>query len=470
MNHAKNIMNKINNLIKSPWILLYLIFIEGFVSVAVEILLIRQLTPFVGTSVIVTSIIIGIFLLFLAIGYWRGGLYRSDFYHVLSRNFIWSMIFIGVGLAYPFIEVFFYAGLFGQATLIALVVYLLLIVSPLVYFLGQTIPLTMNLVKQENVTGATGGKVLFLSTVGSFFGAILTTLLLIEFFGVAWSIFVNFCLILSLVLLLPKQFKYYLYLALIPALVVLVFMINVAFEQRHFVLTTNYANYEVQNDIAADGAFGKILKINNSRSSFLDSNKRAFPYIELIKRVLFQDLGLRHKNILVIGAGGFTLSAENDYDNHFTYVDIDKQVYSVTRQHFLKEIKGDFIAVDAEVYLNKNNQPYDVIVSDVYTNVNTIPAELMTIEYLRHIKDNLISNGIAIFNIVARPFLDDPYSKRVDSTIRTIFKNCMAIPVNYHQDLTNIIYLCKKATNENDPTIYSEDKSTLTLDFFRKGS
>lgn len=54
--------------------LLYgILILEGFVTISVEILTIRQLIPFYGNSVIITSIIIGIFLLFLAFGYWRGG-------------------------------------------------------------------------------------------------------------------------------------------------------------------------------------------------------------------------------------------------------------------------------------------------------------------------------------------------------------------------------------------------------------
>ena len=59
--------------VKNQILLFLIIFIEGFVSVAVEILTIRQLIPFAGSNVVVTSLIIGIFLLFLSIGYWRGG-------------------------------------------------------------------------------------------------------------------------------------------------------------------------------------------------------------------------------------------------------------------------------------------------------------------------------------------------------------------------------------------------------------
>lgn len=64
--------------------LLYLIILlEGFVTISLEILTVRQLTPVMGSSVIVTSLIIGIFLLFLALGYRRGGEHCDHYLSIL---------------------------------------------------------------------------------------------------------------------------------------------------------------------------------------------------------------------------------------------------------------------------------------------------------------------------------------------------------------------------------------------------
>ena len=198
----------------SIFFLYFLLFIEGFVSIAVEILTIRQLTPFVGSSVIVTSLIIGIFLLFLSFGYWRGGLYQNKFIPVLKKNFIWAALFIGFGLSYLFLDSFFNLANYlpTQNSLVILTLYLLVITAPMVYFLGQTIPITMNLAKKEKMVGTIGSKVLFLNTLGSFLGSVLTTLLLIDFLGVAATVFINFGLMIILVLYTISQtnkaFKY----------------------------------------------------------------------------------------------------------------------------------------------------------------------------------------------------------------------------------------------------------------------
>ena len=455
--------------------ILFVIFLEGFVSISVEILAIRQLIPMVGNSVIVTSLIIGIFLLFLAMGYWRGGVYEGNFNAILRRNFIIAAIFIGIGLSYSFMMYFFvfFGNYFLKNFLIILIVYLLLVIAPIIYCLGQTVPLTMNLVDQEHRAAKIGGRVLFLSTLGSFLGAILTSLLLMEFLGVAWTVFINFLiLILMSFIFIGKYKKELLGIVLILGMTLFVYKLNVAFEGGYFITTTNYANYRVsQTTDANSGKRGKVLESNNSFSSFVgDKNKQAFPYVELIKRILFKDLKLHDAQILVLGAGGFTLSAAGDHGNHFTYVDVDPKIKTVVKKHFLSSINGKFIAQDARVYLvnygEKNpHKKYDVIISDVYSNLITIPPELLTQEHFANIKKALKNSGFAIFNIIARPFFNDNYSRRVDMTIRKVFNNCVAVPLEYSDSLTNIIYICRKEKNAYDENVYTDNRNAATIDF-----
>src|SRR3990167_877700 len=84
------------------YVLPLVVLVEGFVSIAIEILTIRQLLPVAGGSVIVTSLIIGFFLLFLACGYHRGGKLHQNLPKVLRINFFIAAIWLGVGLSYGF--------------------------------------------------------------------------------------------------------------------------------------------------------------------------------------------------------------------------------------------------------------------------------------------------------------------------------------------------------------------------------
>src|SRR3990167_6929812 len=112
------------------YLLPLIILIEGFTSIAIEILVIRQLLPVAGGSVIVTSMIIGIFLLFLALGYRHGGRVKQHLQQRLRLNFLVAACWLGVGLSYVFIYYFFYyiQQLTGIHIIYPLIAYLLLIV------------------------------------------------------------------------------------------------------------------------------------------------------------------------------------------------------------------------------------------------------------------------------------------------------------------------------------------------------
>jgi spermidine synthase len=237
-------------------------------------------------------------------------------------------------------------------------------------------------------------------------------------------------------------------------------------EKTAMLASTPYGNYVIQSDFKlTNGQVGKLLSINNSQSSFIDDQKKAFSYIERIKHILFYNLQLTNKDILVLGAGGFTLSAENTFGNRFTYVDIDPAIYGIVKKNFLKNINGIFITADARYYVKEHQNSYDVIISDTYSNNFTIPSHLLTREYFESIKHALRPNGIAVFNIIASPLLNTPYAKRVDNTLRAVFESCTANPMWSNQNSSeNIIYICQNNDESNDSTVYSDDLSQASLD------
>lgn len=444
--------------------ILVILLLEGFITISIEIVTMRQLLPFFGGSVVITSIIIGIFLLFLAIGYWRGGSYQRDFFKHLSRNFALSMVWVGIGLSYSFTAIYFYltVATLSMPFLASLLGYLLLVLSPIVYWLGQTIPLTTNLFNQEHSVSRISGRALFISTIGSFLGALLTSLLLFQYLGVAWTVVINCILLFSITVFIRPHSELSWYSLFFLFLVLLfVFQLNVNTERTLFLKTNNYANYQ----IIEPAPFDKILQINQSYSSLLTSDKKGFPYIEFMRDVLFKQLNLHNKQLVIIGAGGFSITAKGTNDNEVTYVDIDPAIKEVAEKHFLNEpIKGKFIAQDARLFLNQNKSLFDVIVSDVYTHQATIPPALLSVEYFQKIASHLKPSGLALFNIIANPLFQDDYSQIVYNTIHAAFPYCAVIPLTWDTPFTNVIYICTKMPSNKG--IYSDDLNTATLDYF----
>jgi spermidine synthase len=79
--------------------------------------------------------------------------------------------------------------------------------------------------------------------------------------------------------------------------------------------------------------------------------------------------------VLVLGAGGFTLSHREPF-NRYTYVDIDPRS-AIAETRFLKgPIRGDFV-VDARRYV-RHERRFDAVVVDVFSSHTSIPGHLVT--------------------------------------------------------------------------------------------
>ena len=260
-------------------------------------LTIRQLLPVAGGSVIVEHDYRH-FPALLAWGYQQGGAARQSG-KSLSNNFLMVGWLIGL-LYFYFILFLLHPKPFGQPSY-PLIAFLLLIIAPLIFILGQTVPITMNMIKSNLSVGHIGGNTLGLSTLGSFLGAIITTLVFMYFFGVAWTLFIDFLLLTTLSLILTESSAAFIYKSLLAAaMTVLVFFINIAVEQHFFALTNHYANYQILDHHNAKLKNDeKILVINDTYSSFINAKNQGSPYIEVIKKIIFTDLKLTNADILV---------------------------------------------------------------------------------------------------------------------------------------------------------------------------
>jgi len=443
---------------------LMILLVEGFCTISTEVLAIRSLVPFSGNSVVITSLIIGIFLLFLSLGYWAGGRVQQQYTETLSDNFLKASLVAGVGLSVYFLSLYFYLVLsyLTKNILLVLTLYLLLVISPVVYWLGQTIPITTNLFKQARIAHISGNA-LFINTLGSFLGAVVTSALLMNYLGVAATVFINSLLLLMLATWMSPYRRNPIYLAFIVLVAALLFFLTISTEKKLYVQTNSYGNYSVNiNQDTTD------FNVNLAVMSQLDKERHGALYLEKMKSLLFKELKLHDQSILVIGAGGFTLSAESTFGNQFDYLDIDPQIKTIAEEHFLKQpVKGRFIANDARAFFKTQSQQYDVIVTDAYKNINSLPASLATRDFFLAIKKHLKPGGLAVFNVIASPFMEDRFSKSIDNTIRTSFHNCLNMPTRLDNPMVNMLYVCKKTPYEEITQVYTDDLNRVTLDQMR---
>ena len=449
-----------------------ILVLEGLASSGLQMITIRQTVPFVGSSVLSTSIIISCFLGALALGYFHGGKQSADQYtSALVRNLVLSITLFGFGLSYAFISVFFVSlsdittgmPVMGNP-LLHLTLFCLFIMAPLVYFLGQTVPLLINTTSADTRKSEASGNATALSTVGNVIGCLLTSLVLMYYLGVGYSIFIN-CMVLAACLLLVMDLKRLSSKMLVTYTVICLaftFSVNVRFPGTLFAATTSFSNYHV-----SDVEDGRRFIINRSSASFIsDSTQAGWPYIEIMKQGVFSS-DMTGKDILVLGAGGFTFSAAGTHGANVTYVDIDPAIKPIAEAYFLKNrIQGQLIAYDARAFLLTNKKRWDVILVDLYTNAATIPQHTATYEFFSLVNTRLVDDGLAVLNIAANPKLNDRYSVAMDATVRQAMAGCITDITGYKDALVNIIYFCSRRdeTHRTVASIYHDDKTKVTID------
>lgn len=450
-----------------------ILFLEGLASSGLQMITIRQTIPFVGSSVLTTSIVISCFLAALALGYFRGGRHTNKSYsNALVKNLTFATVLLGVGLSYGVVALFFDTAVSLTSSLpvlgnplVHLTAFSLLVMSPLVYLLGQTVPLLLHASRDEETKSEAAGNATALSTIGNVLGCLLTSLVLMYFLGVGYSIFIN-CLILAACVAMLVSWRSaaapWIASCLVAGLITS-YILNVRLTNAIFEETTPYSNFQV-----VQREDGRSLIINRSSASFMDTDTRAgWPYIETIKRAIFSG-EQKSRRVLVLGAGGFSLTAAGSNGAEVTYVDVDARMKDVAEEKFLKqEVNGQFVIEDARSFLLTREQTWDTIVVDLYTNASTIPMHTATYEFAQLVNSRLKPEGRVILNIVANPQLKDRYSSNLDHTIRSAYSRCITDITSYEDTLVNIIYFCGKrepASSRSLATLYKDDTTRVAID------
>ncbi|MHC1784155.1 MAG: fused MFS/spermidine synthase [Anaerolineaceae bacterium] len=169
--------------------LLFTVFISGMTSLAVELAASRLLGNYFGTSNLVWACIIGLILIYLAVGYYLGGSWAdrspkfSTFYQILA----WAGLLVGLIPIASRPVLRFAASAFDNlqmgilfGSFIAVMILFILPVS----LLGTASPFAIRLaIAESENAGKISGRIYAISTLGSFIGTFLPTLLLIPTIG-----------------------------------------------------------------------------------------------------------------------------------------------------------------------------------------------------------------------------------------------------------------------------------------------
>ncbi len=172
-----------------------LVFTAGAVTLGVELSAARLLDPWFGNSQIVWAGLIGLILLYLAVGAWLGGRLADRYPTLEALLAVASVAGVGVALipsVSPPILRLAAQGLnsYAPGLLAGTLLAVLLLFSLPIILLGAVSPWAVRLaVSDLNAAGQVVGRLYALGTLGSIVGTFLPVLWLIPAYGTRWSFY-----------------------------------------------------------------------------------------------------------------------------------------------------------------------------------------------------------------------------------------------------------------------------------------
>jgi predicted membrane-bound spermidine synthase len=406
--------------------------LEGFSTLAVEVIAIRLATPVAGSSMTLTGVMLGVVLFALSAGYWRGGELssRKDGSRIktaVARNLLVAGAIYAV-FSFPlealFLEKLLDAGLaLGLAIGVTATV---LFVLP-VYLASQTVPMLAELTNTEGKAGKASGKILFFSTLGSVAGGILTPVFLFPTVGVRASTYVVCGLLVGGAgLAMPGRVQQRTLISLITLLVaVSLARVMSSPGNNRFSFDSAHQSIWIVEEATTGGRVQRVMYLNGGRASgiYADTGQSSFRYVREADQALAAS---RSESVLAVGAAGFTFprdAAGMPFVKQVDAVDVDPVVLSIAEQHFLLSpvpSKVRFFPLSARGALRQfreQGRRYGFTLLDAYSGMG-IPEELLTIEFFSQVR--AVSDRVAA-NIIMDSETESDFARNVLASFRHVF-------------------------------------------------
>ena len=438
-----------------------LVFISGLSVMAVEMSGLRLLAPYFGTSLIVTTVLIGSMMGFLSIGYSLGGKYgdRNPTLKSLSKVTLAASIcillipLIGrpilqlaaatlqpllMGAKLESAQVAFatiVGGMLGTLFLFAVPVTLMGMVSPWAIRLG---------VSDVESAGKAAGRLYAMSTFGSIIGSFLPAIVLIPLLGVRQTFF-----LIGTLLMLPSLWGVFsTKVSVIPvALFALSFLLPaVGIRPAEGVLHESESIYHFIQ--VAEEPYGKC---KNAKHLYLnegiavhsvkcpdDTIKLAGYWSIMTTAPMYLENIEDFDQALIIGLAGGTMAKQliDQYPNvNVDGVEIDGDVIEVGREFFDNDNpRINPIVMDGRIYLQMVDKKYDLIQIDAYRQPY-IPFHLVTNEFFQEVHDHLEDDGVLAINVASVRGISTDLTAMIYRTIREVFPWAIRVQATRSNDI-----------------------------------
>lgn len=452
--------------------LLLVVFLAGIGTLGVEMVMPRLLAPFFGTSQPIWAVVIGMTLIYLAIGYRLGGSLadRRPDERLLYTMITWAGFLTGFIplVARPILR-FAQQALNNVAAggfIGSLLAVLLLFAAPVV-LMATVSPFAVRLKLRRasegvEAAGRTAGSLSSLSTLGSIVGTFLPVLVLIPAFGSEATLYIFSFFLMVLGVIGAGDSRYWLMVAIIAVVAFYTTVVHstvkaadcyrcalVAESESSY----NYIQVAFQDTPYDDGSMDPRVNLVLNEGQAIHS----------IYRLKYKETG--DPRDLLTGGGPWDYFAVAPFfypnrdpasvtsmamlgsaagtvpkqflaiygkETRIDAVEIDPGIIAVGRRYFDMEAgtpaapNYDVHAQDARYWLSTSDRTYDVIGMDAY-HQPYIPFHLTTVEFFSEVKAHLSEQGVAVVNAGRPPSGDDRLINVLAGTMLQVFPQVFII-------------------------------------------
>ena len=390
------------------------VFLCGAVVMVIELTGSRIMAPFLGTSLVVWTSLIGVILAAMSAGYWWGGrLADRRPERALLGRIILLAAFATAAIAGTKSLVLGFLQSQGAGLHTAAVWGALVLFAPPALLLGMVAPFAVRLkLSHKRTGGQTAGNLYAISTVGSIVGTFAAGFVLIAWLG-STNILLLMAAVLAVAALLAARSGAAVKAGALAAFAVMLWY-GVDYDRQlaaaGFVDTDTPYNRVIVFNGAEIGS-GRPIRVmitgpqGRQSAMYLDhTTELAVPYTRYYRLVEHFAPGM--KRLLVLGGGGYSFpkyALANYPAVSVDVVELDPGITRLARELF--ELRDHarlrVLEEDARTFLNRNRRTYDAILCDTFNSDYSIPFHMTTREAVERIRDALSPDGVVLVNVLS---------------------------------------------------------------------
>lgn len=395
-----------------------IVFVTGACVLIVEVVATRVLSPYYGNTIFTVSSVISVVLAGLSVGYYAGGRLvdrRPSFEWFFSLIFasgaaLLLLHWVGMSVL-PTFSLYFSISTGPLATSLALFFIPALLMGTLSPF---AVALQKDMQPEQGI-GSVAGTIFFWSTLGSIAGSLLAGFVLVPRFGVSNIIILVSALLSALGALGLAQRRKVLAILLLSAALGAAALLARAGDAEGKTLYSKDGVYEkiaiYDGEIAGKPARFFMQDRSLSGAMYLESDELVYDYTKYY--VLYKLFTPEMRRALVIGGGAYSIPRALLKDAPQARVDvaeIEPSLYDLAKEYFgvADSPRLHNYTEDGRRFLQEATEPYDLIFSDVYYSLFSIPAHFTTREFFETAKSKLSPDGILVLNVIGSLSAEEP--------------------------------------------------------------